>query len=144
MSEPMNDPATSEPTANAPAALPTTGWWGSVLEAPDPRALARFYSALLGWPIADEADEWCTIKDPRAEVYLGFHVSAEFVPPVWPPAEGAQQAMGHLDLEVTDVEQAVALAQAHGARLAEFQPQDDVRVMLDPVGHPFCLYRGSD
>jgi hypothetical protein len=20
------------------------------------------------------------------------------------------------------------------------QPQDDVRVMLDPAGHPFCLY----
>ena len=27
-----------------------------------------------------------------------------------------------------------------GATLAEFQPQDDVRVMLDPAGHPFCLY----
>jgi hypothetical protein len=27
-----------------------------------------------------------------------------------------------------------------GARLADVQPQDDVRVMLDPAGHPFCLY----
>jgi hypothetical protein len=27
--------------------------------------------------------------------------------------------------------------------LAEFQPQDDVRVYLDPAGHPFCLYVGS-
>jgi len=24
--------------------------------------------------------------------------------------------------------------------VAAFQPQDDVRVMLDPAGHPFCLY----
>jgi hypothetical protein len=23
--------------------------------------------------------------------------------------------------------------------LATFQPQDDVRVYLDPAGHPFCL-----
>jgi Glyoxalase-like domain len=23
---------------------------------------------------------------------------------------------------------------------AEFQPQEDVRVYLDPAGHPFCLY----
>ena len=34
------------------------------------------------------------------------------------------------------VEDAVAL----GATLAEFQPQEDVRVLLDPAGHPFCLY----
>jgi len=25
--------------------------------------------------------------------------------------------------------------------LAEFQPQDDVRVLFDPSGHPFCLFR---
>jgi len=24
--------------------------------------------------------------------------------------------------------------------LADFQPQDDVRVHVDPDGHPFCLY----
>ena len=28
--------------------------------------------------------------------------------------------------------------------LVRFQPQDDVRVLLDPAGHPFCLYKGSD
>lgn len=27
-----------------------------------------------------------------------------------------------------------------GATLAEFQPQDDVRVLVDPAGHPFCLF----
>ncbi len=27
-----------------------------------------------------------------------------------------------------------------GATLAAFQPQDDVRVWIDPAGHPFCLY----
>jgi len=24
--------------------------------------------------------------------------------------------------------------------LADFQPHDDVRVYLDPAGHPFCLW----
>jgi hypothetical protein len=24
--------------------------------------------------------------------------------------------------------------------LADFQPQDDVRVLFDPDGHPFCLF----
>jgi hypothetical protein len=36
----------------------------------------------------------------------------------------------------------VAHAVELGARQADFQPQDDVRVMLDPDGHPFCLYLG--
>jgi hypothetical protein len=30
-------------------------------------------------------------------------------------------------------------AVAAGAVLADYQPQDDVRVYLDPAGHPFCL-----
>ena len=30
---------------------------------------------------------------------------------------------------------------ALGATLAEHQPQEHVRVLLDPVGHPFCLCR---
>jgi len=27
-----------------------------------------------------------------------------------------------------------------GATLADFQPDLDNRVMLDPAGHPFCLF----
>jgi hypothetical protein len=27
-----------------------------------------------------------------------------------------------------------------GAVLAEFQGREDLRVMLDPAGHPFCLF----
>jgi hypothetical protein len=52
--------------------------------------------------------------------------------------------MLHLDLEVDDLDVAVAYAVEVGAELAEFQPQDDVRVMLHPVGHPFCLYVDSE
>lgn len=121
-----------------------TGWWGTVLESPHPPQLAAFYSRLLGWPIADgDGEGWVTIKDPRAEVYLGFHASPQYVAPTWPPQDGEQQAMLHLDLEVTDLSAAVDHAVAAGARVAQFQPQDNVRVMLDPDGHPFCLYLGS-
>ena len=63
--------------------------------------------------------------------------------PVWPTAEGAQQMMLHLDFEVSDLALAVADALALGAQEADFQPQDDVRVMFDPAGHPFCLYTGG-
>jgi hypothetical protein len=46
----------------------------------------------------------------------------------------------HLDLQVTDLDGAVDDAMGLGATLAELQPQEDVRVLLDPAGHPFCLY----
>jgi len=50
----------------------------------------------------------------------------------------------HLDVEVSDLDAAVAAAVELGARVAAYQPQEDVRVMLDPAGHPFCLYAAKD
>lgn len=50
--------------------------------------------------------------------------------------------MSHLDIAVEDLEAGVAFALEAGATLAEFQPQKEVRVMLDPVGHPFGLFPG--
>jgi catechol 2,3-dioxygenase-like lactoylglutathione lyase family enzyme len=117
-------------------------WWGVVLEAPDARVLAHFYSALLGWPI-DKADaQDATIAPEDGVAYLAFQTSPGYQPPAWPDREGAQQMMAHLDFEVSDLEAAVEHALELGARLAEWQPQPDVRVLLDPAGHPFCLYLG--
>jgi catechol 2,3-dioxygenase-like lactoylglutathione lyase family enzyme len=48
--------------------------------------------------------------------------------------------MLHLDIEVDDLEAETARAVAEGARLDDHQPQDDVRVLHDPSGHPFCLW----
>jgi hypothetical protein len=50
--------------------------------------------------------------------------------------------MMHLEIQVDDLVAGVAHAVAAGATLAEHQPQDDVRVCLDPAGHPFCLFTG--
>lgn len=118
-------------------------YWGAVLDAPDPQALARFYSALLGWPLHSDTATWATVKPAEGVAYLGFHASPNYVPPVWPPVEGQQQMMLHLDVETDDLDAAVEHALALGARLADHQPQEQVRVMLDPEGHPFCLYLGS-
>ena len=46
----------------------------------------------------------------------------------------------HLDFEVRDLQGAVRDALALGAQLAEYQPQDDVRTLLDPSGHIFDLW----
>jgi hypothetical protein len=48
--------------------------------------------------------------------------------------------MIHLDIKVEDLDAAVEHAVAAGARLAEYQPQTRVRVLLDPADHPFCLF----
>jgi hypothetical protein len=42
---------------------------------------------------------------------------------------------------VGDLDSAVAEAVALGASVADTQPQDNVRVLRDPAGHPFCLCR---
>jgi len=114
--------------------------WGVVLDAPDSRALAQFYVDLLGWPVTQDEPGWTVLTPPTGVVTLAFQTESRYVPPVWPAAEGAQQMMLHLDVEVGDLAAAVEDALELGATLAEHQPQEDVRVLLDPVGHPFCLY----
>ena len=121
-----------------------TGWWGVVLEAPDAGVLAHFYAEVLGWPVVTDEPGWATIAAPGTTSYVSFSSSPEYVPPVWPAADGQQQMMLHLDVGVGEVDAAVTDAVALGASVAEFQPQDDVRVLLDPAGHPFCLYLDTD
>ncbi|MBW8767688.1 MAG: VOC family protein, partial [Geodermatophilales bacterium] len=71
---------------------------------------------------------------------LSFQLEEKHVPPVWPAGDGDPRMQLHLDIEVDDLEAAVAVAVGGGATVADFQPQDDVRVLLDPAGHPFCLW----
>ena len=112
----------------------------TVLDAPDARALADFYRRLLGWPVGTDEPDWVTLRPPGGGAGLSFQTETAYVRPTWPAGPGDQQMMLHLDIEVDDLEAAGAHAVAAGATLAEFQPQDDVRVYLDPAGHPFCLW----
>ncbi|RJL31025.1 VOC family protein [Bailinhaonella thermotolerans] len=111
-----------------------------VLGAPDVRELAGFYRRLLGWEVAEDGDEWLRLVPPGGGVGLSFQAEAEYVPPKWPARPGDQQMMMHLDIEVDDLEAAAAHAEALGAKRAGHQPQEDVLVLLDPAGHPFCLW----
>ena len=118
-----------------------TSWVGVVLDSPDARELAHFYERLLGWTIFDESDDWVSLAPSRDAGYnLAFATEPGYARPVWPTVAGRPQMSMHLDLEVDDLEQAVAHALEVGAELADHQPQESVRVMLDPAGHPFCLY----
>jgi catechol 2,3-dioxygenase-like lactoylglutathione lyase family enzyme len=110
--------------------------------APDPSALARFYEQLLGWPIAREEPDDVYLRNPAGGIALSFQREAGHVRPVWPGEASDQQMQMHLEIRVDDLPGALAYAVECGAVAAEFQPQDDVRVCLDPAGHPFCLYLG--
>ena len=112
----------------------------TVLGAPDPRALAGFYEKLLGWTRVRDEDDWVMLKPPEGFTGLAFQTEENHVPPVWPAGKGDQQMMMHLDIWVEDLDEAVKWALESGATLADFQPQLDNRVMIDPAGHPFCLF----
>jgi catechol 2,3-dioxygenase-like lactoylglutathione lyase family enzyme len=120
--------------------MPRSRLAAAVLGTPDPRGLARFYQRLLGWPLRDDGPEWAALRPADGGTGLSFQIERDRVPPVWPAGPGDPRMQLHLDIEVDDLDAAVGLAVEAGATVAEFQPQDDVRVMLDPAGHPFCLY----
>ncbi|MFE1764657.1 VOC family protein [Streptomyces angustmyceticus] len=118
-------------------------WFGLatvVLDCADAHALAGFYQRLLGWEVKASEPDWVLLRCPDGGTGLSFQSEPGYRPPVWPEQGEEQQKMLHLDLRVDDLAEAEAYAVAAGASRAEFQPQDDVRVLIDPAGHPFCLF----
>jgi catechol 2,3-dioxygenase-like lactoylglutathione lyase family enzyme len=113
---------------------------GIVLDSPDARELAAFYQRLLGWPVQQDEPGWVKLAAPDGGPGLSFQTETRYVPPVWPAGPGDPQMSMHLDIQVDDLDRAGAHAEKAGARLADYQPQADVRVYLDPAGHPFCLF----
>jgi catechol 2,3-dioxygenase-like lactoylglutathione lyase family enzyme len=103
-----------------------------VLDCPDPAALARFYSRLLGQPITYQSADWVVVAANDTSSGLAFQLARDYRPPTWPDPAVPQQF--HLDVMVEDVASAEPLALALGARKL-----DGENVYADPAGHPFCL-----
>ncbi len=111
------------------------------IDCADAHAMAEFYGRILGWEVTASESEWVLLRDPVGGTGLSFQAEAAYREPTWPEQRTGQDKMLHLDIQVDDLDTAVEYAIASGARLADYQPQDRVRVMLDPAGHPFCLFR---
>ena len=123
----------------------------TVLGTPDPRGLARFYAALLGWPIETDEPEWVTLRPGGPG--LSFQLEADHVPPTWPQGPGDQQMQLHLDVRVgvrLRGEKRVAALEAEAARLvalggrrvrllAADEENEACLVMQDVEGNEFCL-----
>ena len=76
---------------------------------------------------------------PEGAIYIVFQQAIGYEAPTWPPVDGQQRTMMHFDFQVGDLDTAVAEAVELGATITQFQPNDNVRVLIDPAGHPFCL-----
>ena len=106
------------------------------LDSSDARRDARFWSAVLGWEVASEQDEYAMLTGPGG-LALGFGTLEHHEAPGWPNEHGTKQF--HLDLAVDDLDEGVAACVDLGATLPDEQPGETWRVLLDPSGHPFCL-----
>ena len=111
------------------------------IDCADAGAMAAFYGRLLGWEITHrDGDDFILMRDPGGGAGLSFQAREDYRPPVWPERPDSQDKMIHLDIRVDDLDAAVDHALTSGARLAEYQGREDLRVLLDPAGHPFCLF----
>lgn len=102
-----------------------------ILDCPDPKALAEFYSALLNQPITYESDDFVVVAMDTSSSGLAFQLAPDHRRPTWPLPAVPQQI--HFDVMVEDVSDAIARVLALGAtRLGG-------DVFADPAGHPFCV-----
>lgn len=104
-----------------------------VIDCRDPRALALFYSELLGLAVTYDSDDWVVIAENDQASGYAFQLAPDHQPPVWPDPARPQQF--HIDVMVDDLEVADAAASAIGARRLGIGDH----VYADPAGHPFCL-----
>ena len=102
-----------------------------VIDCPDPPALARFYSQLLGQPVTYSSPDWVVVAANDTTSGIAFQSAPGHRPPTWPDPAIPQQF--HLDVMVDDVAEAIPKVIGLGAR-----PLGG-KVFADPAGHPFCL-----
>ena len=103
------------------------------IDCPDPGELARFYAAILEWPVnVDDDNSWAHIHHPDETAAIAFQRVDDYRAPDW-PAQSTPQQM-HLDVDVDDLDAGEAAVLALGAVKHEHQPGTDFRVFLDPAG----------
>ncbi|GGF58665.1 hypothetical protein GCM10011519_35610 [Marmoricola endophyticus] len=113
----------------------------TTIDCADVGAESAFWAALLELEVvATDHESYAMLRGSEGPA-LGFGRVEGYEPPPWPNEGGTKQF--HLDVAVADVAAAEARAVELGATLADPQPGETWRVLLDPAGHPFCLTDAS-
>ena len=112
----------------------------TVIDCPDPGALAQFYCQPLGMRVNEDLGDWVVIGTELGLRELAFQRVAEWVPPRWPDPAYPQQL--HLDIRVDDAEVAERELIVLGATRVPGERETGFRVFTDPAGHPFCIVFG--
>ena len=121
-------------------------WVGIAIDCEWAGPMAHFYEGLLGFEIRDlgPGGRWAQLFDPKGGVHLNIQGETWYQPPTWPEQPGELTKMFHFEVQVDDLEAAVSRAIELGGRPAPWQPPDRnlerMRIMLDPAGHPLCLF----
>jgi catechol 2,3-dioxygenase-like lactoylglutathione lyase family enzyme len=120
-------------------------WTGLAIDCADAGPVARFYERLLGFELTDfDPPNYAQLIDPSGGVHINVQGERWYEPPTWPERAGELSKMMHFEVEVDDLEAAVAAALEAGGSEALWQPpdrnRDRLRIMLDPAGHPLCLF----
>ena len=125
-------------------------WVGLTIDCEWAGPMATFYEGLLGFEIRDlgPGGRWAQLFDPDGGVHLNIQGDDWYQPPTWPETPGELTKMFHFEVQVDDLEAAVARAIELGGTEARWQPPDRnrerIRVMLDPAGHPLCLFLAGE
>ncbi|HEY7816073.1 MAG TPA: VOC family protein [Nakamurella sp.] len=101
----------------------------------DAAIAAEFWSTLMGWEVVASGDGYAMLSGGGHTV--GFGSVPDYDPPPWPNENGSKQF--HFDLACADIAATQARAVEFGATVADPQPGETWRVLIDPSGHPFCL-----
>lgn len=107
------------------------------IDCPDPPALAKFYGDLLG--VESHNND---VYPSNGPINLWFQKVENYQPPTWPTQERGQQV--HLDFASGNYRADIAKAISLGATLTEQRDGYHYPILLDPVGHPFCLVSPND
>jgi predicted enzyme related to lactoylglutathione lyase len=106
-----------------------------VIDCRDPMHLAEFWQGVLGGYVVRQSHEWVALEPPT-----GVTVSFQLV-----PEDKVGKNRVHLDVDVADIEEAIAAAEALGARRLDDMVYDELgafQVMSDPEGNEFCFING--
>ena len=105
-------------------------------DAHDPPRLARFWAGVLGWEMADDAEDGITLQ-PGDDT--GFRV--RFLPTQEPKAGQNQMHFDLTSTSLADQRRTVAKSLGLGARHIDVgqRPEEGHVVLADPEGNEFCV-----